>query len=667
MADEVQDFNLTAVMASVNVPAPLAELIDGEIEINFDGETTTTIGSMTLAAGGSTLTTAVESALEALSNIGSGNVSVSILQEDCTGYAAYSGNQDVGFRVTFQGALAGINHPQMTITETIPIKVRSVISMSLTSMGGNDASPSVEQWYVEYGTHTDGAFSIDWTSQNGSYTSTNAATRDAAGIEGILTSWGLTNGVEYNLYDFGTYCLVTLDGFGYVDMPDPTYNDSGTDGSYGYLYTTPGSSGGGGFPLIFTCTPDTTYPQPNDGSFGIEFLGFGSWGAPFEWDDDDTAINAYTVSSSIPIAGLYVTASGAPVWQGNPLTFTGTSNYDTGGFSMEQQAGSSIGHQTSFTISTSTQGGTGSSPIETTVDPITLTLTPLAPTSRKLSTIPATTLALTPLAPTSRKTSSVPPLTLTLSALPPTSGKVSTVSPATLTLAPLTPTSQKITTVSPLAFTLTTLTPASRKVSTVDPAALAFTALAPTSRKLTTLDSVQLVLTALPPDTGSIVTTLDPIVLTLTALAPGSQHRTTIAPVAFGLAPLAPSSRKVTTAGIASLAFTTLEPTSLKRTTVAPLTFTLTAMPPAGTFVTTVSPAVLSLAALAPTSRKVSTVSPLVLTFTLYSPVQNIETGTIFGRVRLYDAISGNVEFSDTINGQVAIRPTISGTVEIQP
>ena len=95
----------------------------GSFALDFDGQITAPIAFSANAA-------AVQSALEALSNIGAGNVSV-------------SGSFAAGFDITFQGALAEANQTQIVVdANTLTIALAAIIITPSTTTGG--VLPSVE-------------------------------------------------------------------------------------------------------------------------------------------------------------------------------------------------------------------------------------------------------------------------------------------------------------------------------------------------------------------------------------------------------------------------------------------------------------------------------------------------------------------------------------------
>lgn len=112
-ANEVQDIDFSAVPDA------------GAWTITFDGQTTTSLAFGANAA-------AVQAALEALSNIGTGNIAV-------------SGNYTDGFTLTFQGALAGTNVAQVTVTDTLTASATPVdVTIATTTAGASTADISAD-------------------------------------------------------------------------------------------------------------------------------------------------------------------------------------------------------------------------------------------------------------------------------------------------------------------------------------------------------------------------------------------------------------------------------------------------------------------------------------------------------------------------------------------
>jgi hypothetical protein len=103
------------------LPAASPTLLeDGAIELTFDGETTASIPHGDINTT-STFASAIQAALEALSNIGSGNVAV-----------AWSTDRAA---VTFQGALADTDVPQISVSANTLKQKADTVSVSTTTNG----------------------------------------------------------------------------------------------------------------------------------------------------------------------------------------------------------------------------------------------------------------------------------------------------------------------------------------------------------------------------------------------------------------------------------------------------------------------------------------------------------------------------------------------------
>lgn len=111
------DLDATIDQAAVNEVQKLAFSITptgGSFKIVFEGETTAAIPFSASAAG-------VQSALEALSNVGVGNVSVSGAIDDTT-----------GLTITFIGTLGGSNRDQISITENVLTAATTITPSTFT-------------------------------------------------------------------------------------------------------------------------------------------------------------------------------------------------------------------------------------------------------------------------------------------------------------------------------------------------------------------------------------------------------------------------------------------------------------------------------------------------------------------------------------------------------
>jgi len=160
----------------------------GSYRITFDGEETADISYDANAA-------AVQSALEALSNIGSGNVSVGISGLEIT--------------ITFTGSLGGANQPEVTVSSsTLCRNTIETLSLSATPVSGNASvkavgfggSPGTVYYY-------DSASAIETALETAGYPS-------GTGVSGNWNPDGFT---------ISTPADVTL------DITIPSFEDAGTN------------------------------------------------------------------------------------------------------------------------------------------------------------------------------------------------------------------------------------------------------------------------------------------------------------------------------------------------------------------------------------------------------------------------------------------------------
>lgn len=134
------------------------------------GTWTITWGDQTTSALASTANAAaVQAALEALSNIGSGDVAVT---GGALGVSA--------FTVTFQGALGSANQPAMTVDESSLLGPNVTVSVA-TLTSGSPSQSEVQQFQL-YGTPSGGTFTLSYDGQTTSAIAYDAstATIDAA-------------------------------------------------------------------------------------------------------------------------------------------------------------------------------------------------------------------------------------------------------------------------------------------------------------------------------------------------------------------------------------------------------------------------------------------------------------------------------------------------------
>lgn len=199
----------------------------GSFTLSFGGYTTS---SLTLTVSGFTVTSptaaAVQTALEGLASIGSGNVAVTALQTSTSGP---DGTSRGLFKVTFQGALAGTPVGLITGTGTVPAGQEAnqfdihVATLKNGVAGTNEVqtvtlsgSPSAGTFTLSYGTQTTGPIAYNATAADVD-TALEALSNIPAG--GVTCTGGALP---------GSLVTVTFTGaLGYTDVSQLVINDTG--------------------------------------------------------------------------------------------------------------------------------------------------------------------------------------------------------------------------------------------------------------------------------------------------------------------------------------------------------------------------------------------------------------------------------------------------------
>jgi len=268
MANEVQRYAFGTI-------ASPATTVAGTFTITYDGQTTDSIWYNADAA-------AVDTALELLSNIGVGDVSVT----ESSGVVS----------IEFTGALADTNVPQHTITSSLKQTASTVTTTNSTSgaadvyaaptLGGSfsDGTNDInEAQTVSLGGATTGDFVL-----NGNSTSATVAPLDASGIQTACdTIWGNGNTSVSDLgLGSGNFSVTFQGSFVGQNVSEMTVSSNTTDGSPSVSTTTDGQAGTAAVQTI------TFSPEPTQGSWafnGISFA-FGSTPtAPSGWDISGSA------------------------------------------------------------------------------------------------------------------------------------------------------------------------------------------------------------------------------------------------------------------------------------------------------------------------------------------------------------------------------------------
>lgn len=152
----------------------------GVVTITFDGQTT---GNLNFDDSAATIV----SALEALSNIGSGDVAVSLID---------LGSGTVGWQITFQGALANTNVPQVTLTEVDNIATGDGLAVDFQETTAPvAATPSI--YTIDLGGATGGTYTLELTGAGTTaeidWDADDAAIQSA--LDGVATIYSVSGGV----------------------------------------------------------------------------------------------------------------------------------------------------------------------------------------------------------------------------------------------------------------------------------------------------------------------------------------------------------------------------------------------------------------------------------------------------------------------------------------
>lgn len=169
MANEIQRL----YYGSQSSPVASGNLEAGDYTLTFDGQTTSAI---TFDASDAT----IEAALEALSNVGVGDIDI-----------AATAN---GYNATFQGALANTNVPQMTAGSITLMQKADTVSVTTTQ---NGAAEVAEEWLLDISGNSSGTYKI---------------TVAGSGSTGNINHDAAATAVETELDSYGAYTVTDLGG-----------------------------------------------------------------------------------------------------------------------------------------------------------------------------------------------------------------------------------------------------------------------------------------------------------------------------------------------------------------------------------------------------------------------------------------------------------------------
>lgn len=210
---------------------------DGSFTMSFGGQTTS---ALTLAvAGGSGVTSPtvaqVQSALEALSTIGTGSVSVSLMG----GSGSARGAARSLFRIEFIGALAGTGVAQLTASSASVPTTGGLNTFPVYTLQNGVAGTSEVQSLTLSGTPSAGTFTLNYGGQTTSALAYNAS---AADVQAALVALDTVAAGEFTCSGGalpGTPVTITATGgLIYTDIEQIIVNDNGLKAIV--VETTPG-------------------------------------------------------------------------------------------------------------------------------------------------------------------------------------------------------------------------------------------------------------------------------------------------------------------------------------------------------------------------------------------------------------------------------------------
>ena len=318
-------------------------LDDGAFELTFDGQTTASIPWYDVSMAGSVFAAAIQTALEALSNIGSGNVAVTWSTDHA--------------RVEFQGTLADTNVAEITVSSNTLKRAADTVSVTTTTNGSGE---SAEEWTLDISGNSSGDYKI---SISGLGTTTAIAYNDSAfSVESNLNT--ISSG--YTVTDLGSG-LYKISKLADVSL---SITDDTTDGGVEITESLPYSSG---TPQVVTVTlPDSptegTLNVTLDGSTGSDFnyadsapsfiTGWTGGGSAGNWtytrDINASNVSVSGAEGSTPLRKAFtITPSTETQGSGGGYTITiGQGSYTLSGQTVGLKAGRTIAiAQGSYTLS----------------------------------------------------------------------------------------------------------------------------------------------------------------------------------------------------------------------------------------------------------------------------------------------------------------------------
>jgi hypothetical protein len=223
-------------------PVASSLIESGTFTITYDGETTSAIAFDADAA-------AIVAALEALSNVGVGDVVVTLTAN--------------GFTIEFQGALANTNVAAVTVDQSLKQKADTVtIVETQVGSAGTPTNPSNstttaavsqvnEVQLINLNSATTGGFTLNCSG----YGSSSVSSLDSTGITTAVAN--IFGGPHANVNDNfnGTFTVTFVTNLAGTPMPEMTISSDTTDGSGVSVSTT--TQGVAGVAQVDTCTFST--------------------------------------------------------------------------------------------------------------------------------------------------------------------------------------------------------------------------------------------------------------------------------------------------------------------------------------------------------------------------------------------------------------------------
>ena len=240
-------------------------LEDGALELTFDGQTTASISHTDINTT-ATFASKIQTELEALSNIGSGNVAVTWSTDHAL--------------VEFQGTLANTDVPEITVSSNTLKRAADTVSVNTTT---NGSAGQIETQQVSLGGATTGTFDL--------YDGFNAATVNSLDTSGIQAACDI-------IFSGGTVTVTDV-GSGNFDitsnspanLADLSVINNSTDGSPSVSVTQQGQAGQ--VQVVTVTLPDS----PTEGTLNVTLDGASS--SDFNYNDSlPASIGGWTEGGS---------------------------------------------------------------------------------------------------------------------------------------------------------------------------------------------------------------------------------------------------------------------------------------------------------------------------------------------------------------------------------